>query len=462
MNTFGKMENIKLAVVGAGPGGLAAAVSARRSGIDDVVVFEREQSPGGILNQCIHDGFGLLRYGEALTGPEYADRLLQEARTLGIEIKTGCMVLQMDRHKRITVCSPEGLSVIRTEAVIFATGCRERTRGNMMIPGTRPAGIYTAGVAQNLINRRNLMPGRKIIILGSGDIGLIMARRLVLEGAEVTAVFEIRSVAGGLERNVRQCLFDYQIPLYLNHTVTQINGKKRIESVNVARVNEAGSIIPGTETVFPCDTLILSVGLIPENEIVKDAGIAIDETTKGASVDECLQTEIPGVFVCGNARKVSDLADIVSAEGEAAGRNAARSIRNETLETYSAPVSHTLPKGVPQAGILTCIVCPRGCHLTTSWDREGEVLVSGNQCPRGLAYAREELTCPKRILTTTVKTADGGLLSVKTKNGVEKSALATWSEKLWHMTLPARTYQCGDIIVIDGCEFLAGVDTRSR
>lgn len=462
MKTFKKLKDRKLVVVGAGPGGLAAAISARKNGIDDVIIFEREQSPGGILNQCIHDGFGLLRYEEALTGPEYANRLLQEAGTLGIEIKTGCMVLHMDHNKRITVCSPEGLSVICAEAVIFATGCRERTRGNMMIPGTRPAGIYTAGVAQNLINRKNLMPGKKIIILGSGDIGLIMARRLVLEGAEVTAVFEIRSDAGGLERNVRQCLFDYQIPLYLNHTVTQINGKRRIESVTVSKVNDTGSIIPGTEMIFPCDTLILSVGLIPENEIVKNAGIAIDETTKGASVDECLQTEIPGVFICGNARKVSDLADIVSAEGEAAGRNAARSIRNEALEIYSAPVSHTLPKGVPQEGILTCIVCPRGCHLTTSRNREGEVLVSGNQCPRGLAYAREELTCPKRILTTTVKTADGGLLPVKTKNGIDKSALTMWSEKLRHMTLPARTYHCGDIILIDGCEFLAGVDTRSQ
>lgn len=450
---------IKLVIAGAGPAGLAAAISAKKNGIDDVVIFEREKKPGGILNQCIHDGFGLIRYGEALTGPEYAYRLIKEAQALGIEIITNCMILHMDGDRRITVCSPEGLAVIQTEAVVFATGCRERTRGSIMIPGTRPAGVYTAGVAQNLINMRNIMPGKKVAILGSGDIGLIMARRFMLEGAQVIGVFEMRPNAGGLERNVRQCLLDYHITLYLKHTITKINGKRRIESVTVSEVDDTGRVIGNTEKMFPCDTLVLSVGLIPENEVVKGAGIETDKRTGGARVDKCLQTEIKGVFVCGNARKVSDLADIVSEEGEAAGRNAALSVRGDALIVYRDSCHNTLPKGVPQDGVITCIVCPKGCHMTADKDDGGQLTITGNQCPRGLAYAREELVCPKRTLTTTIRLDNGGLLSVKTKNGLDRESLSVWVERLRNMTLPANCYKCGDMIMIDGCEFVAGMST---
>lgn len=307
-------------IIGAGPAGLAACVELVKNGVKDIVVIEREPFAGGILNQCIHDGFGVVKFNEVLTGPEYAQKYIDEAKELGIEILTSSMVVNMSSDKEITVMSSKGLDIYKAKAVILAMGCRERTRGAIGIPGTRPAGILTAGVAQNFVNLKNIMVGKQIVILGSGDIGLIMARRLTLEGAKVIAVVEKMPYSNGLARNVTQCLEDYNIPLLLSHTVINIEGKERLKSVTIAKVDDKGEPIRGTSKKIECDTLILSVGLIPENELSKDAGIDIDEITQGAVVDENHQTSIEGVFACGNVLQVHDLVDHVSNEAEKAAK----------------------------------------------------------------------------------------------------------------------------------------------
>ena len=315
------MENRGIVVIGAGPAGLAAAVKLRRLGAEDVLVIERENETGGILRQCIHDGFGLERFGKSISGPEYAALLKSEAEELGIECLTGTSVLEISKNRTITAASPSGVVEIHAEAIIAAAGCRERSRGSIMIPGERPAGVYTAGTAQAYMNLYNRMPGRNAVILGSGDIGLIMARRLTLEGAKVSAVFELQDHPNGLERNIVQCLDDYSIPLYLSHTVTEIHGKDRVEGVTVSAVDGNLRPIEGTEKYYPCDTLILSVGLIPDNTILEKAGVEIDPATNGAVVDEHLMTSIPGIFSAGNMLHVHDLADFASAEAEAAERS---------------------------------------------------------------------------------------------------------------------------------------------
>ena len=318
--------NKDLIIVGAGPAGLAAAVEARKRGIDDILVLEREPVAGGILNQCIHDGFGLIKFNEALTGPEYAKKYMDEADGMGIELITNVMVQDLSSDKAVTTVSPDGIRRYQAKAVILAMGCRERTRGAICIPGTRPAGVFTAGVAQNLVNIRNVMIGKNIIILGSGDIGLIMARRLTLEGADVLAVVEKLPYSSGLQRNITQCLDDFGIPLLLSHTVTNIEGRERVTAVTISRVDEKGNTIRGTSKKYDCDTLILSVGLIPENELSLNAGIEIDHVTGGPRVDEKLQTSVPGIFACGNVLQVHDLVDYVSAEGELAAGSAAEYI----------------------------------------------------------------------------------------------------------------------------------------
>ena len=311
-------------IVGGGPAGLAAAVGAKKEGAKDVLIVERDVSLGGILEQCIHPGFGLKTFGEELTGPEYARRYIKEALELGVEYKLGTMVLEVGDNSVTGVNREDGLFVAEGKSIILAMGCRERTRGAIATPGTRPAGVYTAGAAQRLINRQNMMVGKTAVILGSGDIGMIMARRLTLEGAKVLAVAEIMDYTAGLTRNRVQCLEDFGIPLLLNHTVVEIKGKRRVEGVVIAEVDPATKKpIEGTEKLYECDTLLLSCGLIPENELTAAAGIRINKVTNGPDVNQFMQTSKPSVFACGNVVHVNDLADNVSEESERAGRFAA-------------------------------------------------------------------------------------------------------------------------------------------
>lgn len=320
-------QNVKIAVIGGGPAGLAAALGAFESGISpqDILIIERDSCLGGILNQCIHAGFGLHRFGEELTGPEYAERYTDRVQKAGIKYATDAMVLSLNEKKEIKYISPEdGLVCLQAEAVILAMGCRERTRGALNIPGTRPAGIYSAGTAQRFVNIEGYLPGKEIVILGSGDIGLIMARRLTLEGAKVKAVCELMPYSSGLSRNIAQCLDDFDIPLKLSHTVVEIHGKERVTGVTVAEVDSSLKPIRETFEYIPCDTLMLSVGLIPENEISKGAEIDFDPITSGAMVDNFRQTSREGIFACGNVLHVHDLVDFVSQESELAGKSAAK------------------------------------------------------------------------------------------------------------------------------------------
>ncbi len=350
----GTKETCDVAVIGGGPAGLAAALGARRAGAGKVLLLERDRTLGGILNQCVHDGFGLFLYKETISGPEYAERLTEDVLREPIRVATGAMVLDLSPDRVLRVNSREGYRLVEAGAVVLAMGCRERTREMIEIPGTRPAGIFTAGSAQNLVNLQNLRIGNEAVILGSGDIGLIMARRLVFEGVAVKGVFEILPWANGLERNIRQCLMDLRIPLELGSTVVEVRGRDRLESVVVAKVDDALTPVAGTETVIPCDTLLLSVGLIPENELAKRAGVALSPLTGGAVVDETLMTSVPGIFSCGNVLHIHDVADWASFEGFAAGERAARFAAGEkpagpTVHVSAGPnVRYALPQ------LVTC------------------------------------------------------------------------------------------------------------
>ena len=324
------MKKYDIVIIGGGPAGLAAAAAAKKNGIDSILILERDKELGGILNQCIHNGFGLHTFKEELTGPEYAQRFIDQVNVLGIEYFLNTMVMDISHEKVVTAMNrTDGLFEIQAKAIILAMGCRERSRGALNISGYRPAGIYSAGTAQRPVNMEGLMPGREAVILGSGDIGLIMARRMTLEGAKVKVVAELMPYSGGLKRNIVQCLDDYGIPLKLSHTVVDIKGKERLEGVTLAEVDNTGKPIPGTEEEYSCDTLLLSVGLIPENELSRGMGVEMSKVTSGPVVNESLETNIEGVFACGNVLHVHDLVDFVSEEAGTAGKNAAAYVKGE-------------------------------------------------------------------------------------------------------------------------------------
>ncbi len=343
-----------IVIIGGGPAGLAAAAAAKENGVDDIVILERDKYAGGVLKQCIHDGFGLKVFGERLTGPEYAARFEDKVNELGIEIKLNTFVLNVDEDRVVQALSPDdGMVFYKAKAVVLAMGCRERTRASIMLPGSRPAGVYTAGLVQRLINIDGFVPGKEAVILGSGDIGLIMARRLTLEGVKVKGVYELMSYSSGLKRNIVQCLDDFNIPLHFDHTVVNIHGENRVEGITVAKVDEKKQPIAGTEEYIPCDMLVLSVGLIPENELSKTAGAELNRVTGGLYVDDSMSTNREGIFACGNVVHVHDLVDYVTAESENAGKCAAEYVKGNKLEGETVNV-------IPQNGIR--YVVPNTVH----------------------------------------------------------------------------------------------------
>lgn len=400
-------------VIGGGPAGLAAAMAARENGANAVRILERDSALGGILNQCIHNGFGLHYFKEELTGPEYAGRFIEALH--GVEVSLDTMVLQITQDRRVHAVSPHrGYEILEARAIVLAMGCRERTRGAIAIPGGRPAGILTAGAAQRYVNMEGRMVGKRVVILGSGDIGLIMARRLTLEGAKVLACLEVLPYSGGLTRNIVQCLEDFDIPLYLSHTVTDIRGEHRVEQVVAAEVDENRNPIPGTERVFDCDTLLLSVGLIPENELSREAGIPMDARTGGAAVFENMQTKVPGIFACGNAVHVHDLVDFVTLEsrraGAAAARFAAGSASDGPVLTLKPGenVRYTVPQFIRPTGVADdCTVLfrvsnPTGKAVIEVWSGAEKLLSAarGRTAPGEM----EQLKLTKSVLNAAKET----------------------------------------------------------
>lgn len=413
-----------LVVIGGGPGGLAAAIEAKKNEIDNILVIERDKELGGILQQCIHNGFGLHEFKEELTGPEYAQRFIEKLLEMNIEYKLDTMVLDLTEDKKIhAINSKDGYMVIEAKAVILAMGCRERTRGAISIPGDRPSGVFTAGAAQRFINMEGYMVGKKVLILGSGDIGLIMARRLTLEGAEVKAVVELMPFSGGLTRNIVQCLDDYNIPLYLSHTVIDVVGKDRLEKVVIAKVDENRKPIPGTEKEYECDTLLLSVGLIPENDISRKTGLEIDRRTNGLIVNEMMETSAEGIFACGNVVHVHDLVDFVSAEARKAGAAAARYIKNEVKDgeykeiINGKGITYTVPQKFRGENIdkaLEIFMRVNNIYKNVKLEVKDEekVLMSLNK--QHLAPGEmEKVMVPKKILDTMV----GKSLTVEVTGG---------------------------------------------
>ena len=458
------MMKVDVAVIGGGPAGMAAAVAAHNQGAKNVLVIEREPKLGGILEQCIHSGFGLHKFKEELTGPEYALRYQDMITEENIPYMVNTTVIDISSDRIVTAVNKEnGFFQIEAGAIVLAMGCRERPRGALSIPGTRPAGVYSAGTAQKLVNIKGYMPGRKIVILGSGDIGLIMARRMTLEGAHVKAVCEIMEDSGGLTRNIVQCLQDFDIPLKLRHTVTEIHGRQRVEGVTVSQVDESLKPIKGTEEYIECDTLMLSVGLIPENELSKKAGVEINAKTKGPVVDCDRQTSVPGIFACGNVVKVHELVDFVSDEGQVAGNAAACFAMGKPLPGEEGLFAKHIEqkKGVKNLSqgkekIVICTTCPMGCKIkveetekddSESVEYEGRTFKTvGDTCKRGEMYAIQEVTNPHRTLTSIVAGADGTMVCVKTDRPIPKKMTKQVMKTLNSTTLRLPIYR-GDIII---------------
>ncbi|MCL2817739.1 MAG: FAD-dependent oxidoreductase [Clostridiales bacterium] len=463
------MENkYQLIVIGGGPAGLAAAIAAKENGLQKVLIIERAPRLGGILHQCVHTGFGLTYYQEELTGPEYARRFVERARELGIEHKTSTMVLSIEAGKTVVaVNDTDGLLRLQTQAVVLAMGCRERPRGALPIAGTRPAGVFTAGAAQKMINLGGLHVGNKIVILGSGDVGMILARRLKLEGKEVLALVERQPFVGGLLRNKAQCLDDFGIPLLLSHTVTEVLGKHRVEGVAVCPVDEALKPVCSGKKIISCDTLITSVGLIPETELARELGLAFDEGTGLLAVNEKCQTSLPWVFACGNLLFVHDLVDDVTVESLAVGEAAARFIlRGESGKPLSSGTRQAGQKNESrlEADELVCILCPTGCVIKVCGSVDG-YSIENHACEKGEEYARSELESPARHITSTVAVNGDPFtrLPVRTSKPVPKEkimqamreirALQVSAPVAYHQALIRGVAGC-DADIIASAEFL--------
>ncbi|MCR5719904.1 MAG: FAD-dependent oxidoreductase [Lachnospiraceae bacterium] len=458
----------QLVVIGGGPAGMAAALKAYENGVKDILILERDNTLGGILNQCIHNGFGLHTFKEELTGPEYALRYVHMLKDTDIKYMLNTMVIDVtgrgDKDNElkdikdacvVTAMNGEmGLLKIEAEAVVLAMGCREKTRGALNIPGFRPSGVFTAGCAQRYSNIEGLMCGKKVVIVGSGDIGLIMARRMVLEGAKVICVAEIMPYSGGLRRNIMQCLDDYDIPLYFRHTVTKIEGKDRLTGVVICEVGDDFAPIPGTKKHYDCDTLLLSCGLIPENELSVAAGMELDPKTGGPFVNKDFETPKRGIFACGNVLHVHDLVDNVSKESVLAGEGAAKLILEGVKDwgevqelKLPAKSQNTIPKDFDKTRQVICIRCPRGCLVTADKKEDGTLDITGNSCPMGFEFATNEMTAPKRTVTSFVSIkGKKNPVPVKTKGEIPKSSVFECMKTIKAVELD-REVKVGDVII---------------